>query len=68
MAELKGHKLNQTPGDSEGQGNLACCSPWGCKESDNLATEQQWYIDIYKMKYYSAMERNEILRYNMYEP
>ena len=20
--------------DSEGQGSLACCSPWGCKESD----------------------------------
>ena len=24
----------QTQGDSEGQGSLACCSPWGCKESD----------------------------------
>ena len=23
-----------TPGDSEGQGSLACCSPWGPKESD----------------------------------
>ena len=23
-----------TQGDSEGQGSLACCSPWGCKESD----------------------------------
>ena len=22
------------PGDSEGQGSLACCSSWGCKESD----------------------------------
>ena len=21
-------------GDGEGQGSLACCSPWGCKESD----------------------------------
>ena len=31
----------QTPGDSKGQGSLACYSPWGCKESDNdLATEQ----------------------------
>ena len=29
-----GHELQQTPGDSEGQGSLACCSPWGCKESD----------------------------------
>ena len=24
----------QTPGDSEGQGSLVCCSPWGHKESD----------------------------------
>ena len=29
-----GHELGQTPGDGEGQGNLGCCSPWGCKESD----------------------------------
>ena len=26
--------MEQTPGDSEGQGSLACCSPWGHKESD----------------------------------
>ena len=24
----------QTPGDGEGWGSLACCSPWGYKESD----------------------------------
>ena len=24
----------ETPGDCERQGNLVCCSPWGCKESD----------------------------------
>ena len=28
------YEFEQTPGDSEGQGSLACCSPWGCKESD----------------------------------
>ena len=27
-------EIEQTLGDSEGQGTLACCSPWGCKESD----------------------------------
>ena len=27
-------KLGQTPGDGEGQGGPACCSPWGHKESD----------------------------------
>ena len=31
---LNGHEFEQTPGDSEGRGSLACCSPWGCKESD----------------------------------
>ena len=29
-----GHELEQTPGDGEGQGSLACWSPWGYKESD----------------------------------
>ena len=29
-----GHELGQTPGDGERQGNLACCSPRGCKELD----------------------------------
>ena len=28
------HELGQTPGDGEGQGSLACCSPRGHKESD----------------------------------
>ena len=32
--QLSGHEFEQTPGDSEGQGSLACCSPWGHKESD----------------------------------
>ena len=32
--QLNGHELEQTPGDSEGPGSLACCNPWGGKESD----------------------------------
>ena len=32
--QLNGHEFEQTPGDGEGQGSLACCSPWGHKESD----------------------------------
>ena len=31
---LNGHEFEQTPGDSEGEGSLACCSAWGHKESD----------------------------------
>ena len=29
-----GHEVGQTLGDGEGQGSLACCSPWRLKESD----------------------------------
>ena len=35
---LNEHEFEQILGDSEGQGSLACCTPWGCKESDT--TEQ----------------------------
>ena len=32
--QLNGHEFEQTPGVGDGQGTLACCSQWGCKESD----------------------------------
>ena len=32
--QLDGHEFELTPGDSEGEGSLECCSPWGHKESD----------------------------------
>ena len=31
---FNGHEFEQTPRGCEGQGSLACCSPWGCKELD----------------------------------
>ena len=31
---LNGDELEQAPGDGDGQGSLACCSPRGCNESD----------------------------------
>ena len=31
---LNAHELEQTLGDGGGQGNLVCCSTWGCKEFD----------------------------------
>ena len=36
--QLNGHGFGWTPGVGDGQGGLACWSPWGCKESDT--TEQ----------------------------
>ena len=29
-----GHEFEQAPGAGDGQGSMACCSPWGHKESD----------------------------------
>ena len=34
LHQLNGHGFEQTPGDGEGQGCLACCSSWGHKELD----------------------------------
>ena len=31
---INGHEFEQAPGVGDGQGSLACCSPWGHKESD----------------------------------
>ena len=35
---LDGHEFGQARGGGDGQGSLACCSPWGHKELDT--TEQ----------------------------
>ena len=32
--QLDGHEFEQALGVCDGQGSLACCSPWGRKESD----------------------------------
>ena len=31
---LNGHEFEQTQGNSDGQGSMVCCSPWGHKELD----------------------------------
>ena len=36
--QLDGHEFEQVLGAGDGQGSLACCSSWGCKELDT--TEQ----------------------------
>ena len=38
LHQLNGHEFDQFLGDGERQENLACCRPWGCKESGK--TEQ----------------------------
>ena len=38
--QLSGHEFEQALGDSEGQGSLVCCSPWGRRVRHDLVTEQ----------------------------
>ena len=40
LDSINRHEFEQTLGDCEGQGSLACCSLWVHKESDMTATEQ----------------------------
>ena len=48
---LNAHEFEQPPGDGEGEGSLACCSPWGRRQSDmaewlnkNSPTELLWEV------------------------
>ena len=60
---LDGRESEWTPGLGDGQGGLACCDSWGCKESDT--TEQlnwtecswllRWYIPLAQIKEFSLL-------------
>ena len=43
---LNGHELEQTAEDSEGQGSLAGCGPWGCRVGHHLTAEKQQHITM----------------------
>ena len=46
--QLDGHGFGWTPEVDGGQGDLACCGSWGCKESHDWATELNWYILVFQ--------------------
>ena len=41
ITDSNGREFEQAPGDSAGQGSLACCSSWGHRVGRDLVTEQQ---------------------------
>ena len=41
---LDGHELEWTPGVGDGQGGLACCSPWGRRESDTTEPRNWTFV------------------------
>ena len=57
--QLDGHEFEQAPGAGDGQGSLACCSPWGHKESD--MAEQ---LNLLRMKRNKTEEDRQRRGYN----
>ena len=53
---LNGHEFEQALGDGEGQGRLACCSPWGRKESDTT----EWLNNNKNLYLYSFLKKQEM--------
>ena len=50
--QLDGHEFEQALGFGDGQGSLACCSPWGRKELDT--TERLNWTEDYKARCWGA--------------
>ena len=61
---LSGHEFEQTLGDGEGRGSLACCSPWGHKELDmtewTTATITSVFYVRGRQKGQNQWERSEV--------
>ena len=59
---LDGHEFEWTLGVGDGQGGLACCSPWGRKESDmterlNWTELNWWYSGVWFLTYFTLCNR-----------
>ena len=50
--QLNGYEVEQTPRDSEGQGNLGCCSPLRCRVRHDWAIEQQKALKPQEVKFF----------------
>ena len=52
---LNGHGFEQAPGVGQGQGSLACCSPWSRKESDMtewVNNSKKMFLDVCPIPFY----------------
>ena len=51
--QFNGHEFEQNLGDSEEQGSLACCSPWGYKKLDMTQrlnnNKYMYYANVYRI-------------------
>ena len=55
---LSVQEFDQTPGDGEGQGSLACCSPWGHKKSNRTGQLNNMSVQTgHPKKFLSALPK-----------
>ena len=57
---FNGHEFEQALGDGEGEGSLACCSPWGHKEWDT--NEQQQLRKRFFSKHYCSLKIHLVIQ------
>ena len=70
---LNGHEFEEAAGGGDGQGSLACCSPWGRKESDGTDrlnwTELNWYTMVLEIVAIAVMgaitSEEEVLNFSL---
>ena len=65
--QLNGHEFKQTLGDGEGQGSLACCSPWGCKDTTERLSNSNnlcFYISTYLLTHQNILSTSQ-KRFNL---
>ena len=55
----------QIPGDSEGQGSLACCSPEVCKQSDMTERLNKW--DTERCQWTSQLRQGKVASGQLFE-
>ena len=58
---LDAHESGWTPGVGDGQGGLACCDSWGCKESDTTEWLNWTELKILWNTFYFTCEKTETL-------
>ena len=64
---LSGCEFEQTPGDSEGQDSLACCSPWGHRVRHDLTTEQQQHWGTKGLKIFTLFIHHMLFPKTVYK-
>ena len=61
--QFDGHEFEQTPGDGEEQGDLACCCPRGHKESDMTEQLNNNNVKMFKSVLFGAGAHKQLLSF-----